>query len=437
MFDRFETATAINIALELFGSVMVLIGVMSMFFTVGADKTTKKHILVAYFFTFVAVLFDAIAWLLSGLDGNVYRAFIFICAFLGAVGTFGSTVFYADYIAFDIGKYTALDTRKMRICYYVLGGVMAAVLVASQFVGFLYFVDDDNVLHTGEYVWLNAVFSGAVSLVTIFILILARKKLNRRDIVEYLLYALIPVSGAIVQIFFGGLMIEKMAFLMLMTVILLRIQSATLRDVKAKDDELLSKQKEVADLNDKILLGQVGPHFIYNSLTAIQMIDGNPPETVKAIDDFAKYLRGNLSVLESERNIPFEQELAHIKTYLDIEKLRFGNEIEVEFEIEDKGFLLPALSVQMLVENAVKHGVTKKRGGGKIIIKTERAENEHIILVQDDGVGFDVDKQIEDGHYGIVGNRKRLEHFVNGTLDIESEVGKGTTAVIKIPFEKK
>ena len=54
-----------------------------------------------------------------------------------------------------------------------------------------------------------------------------------------------------------------------------------------------------------------------------------------------------------------------------------------------------------------------------------------------DGVGFDVDKQIEDGHYGIVGNRKRLEHFVNGTLDIESEVGKGTTAVIKIPIEKK
>ena len=99
--------------------------------------------------------------------------------------------------------------------------------------------------------------------------------------------------------------------------------------------------------------------------------------------------------------------------------------------------LLPARqTVQMLVENAIKHGITQKEEGGTVTVSSEKKGDSFVVTVADDGVGFDTEKEITDNHIGINSIRKRLNYYVDGTLEITSEVGVGTTAVITIPEKK-
>ena len=89
----------------------------------------------------------------------------------------------------------------------------------------------------------------------------------------------------------------------------------------------------------------------------------DPIKAQGALDDFTEYLRHNISSLTETRLIPFEAELKHIQIYLSLEKLRFNDRIQVEYDIKTKNFNVPPLSIQPLVENALKHGVLKRIEG--------------------------------------------------------------------------
>jgi sensor histidine kinase YesM len=185
-----------------------------------------------------------------------------------------------------------------------------------------------------------------------------------------------------------------------------------------------------------IMLSQIQPHFLYNTLNSIyRLCETNPMRARSMVNFFAEYLRNNLSTLEEPGLISFETELSHIKTYLEIEKIRFEDSLEIEYDIKCVDFSLPVLTVQPIVENAVKHGTSKKRGGGKVTISTDENKESHIIKVFDTGCGFDPSKPKDDGkrHVGIENVRQRLFNMCGGTLSLESEVGKGTLATIIIP----
>lgn len=130
-------------------------------------------------------------------------------------------------------------------------------------------------------------------------------------------------------------------------------------------------EKQLLQSKISIMLSQIQPHFLYNSLTAIrQLCDIDPQKAKQAVTLFARYLRGNTESLTTAHCIPFEKELEHVKSYLALEQIRFEDELQVEYDIQAHGFLLPSLSLQPLVENAVRHGVSKKAGGGKVTIRT-------------------------------------------------------------------
>ena len=188
-----------------------------------------------------------------------------------------------------------------------------------------------------------------------------------------------------------------------------------------------------------IMLSQIQPHFLYNSLTSISYLCGKDPAAAKhAINDFADYLRGNMDSLKQKTPVPFEMELKHVQIYLSLEKMRFEEELQIEYDIKVKEFRIPSLTMQPLVENAVKHGVGKSPDGGKVVISTREKENCYEVIVEDNGVGFDVNKIQEDGktHIGIANVRSRLWEMSRATLDIVSAAGKGTTATITIPKNK-
>ena len=200
-----------------------------------------------------------------------------------------------------------------------------------------------------------------------------------------------------------------------------------LQFVYRHEDDLLAESKI------QVALSQIKPHFIYNTLNAIQDIDGMPENAQNAIIDFSKYLRENLDFLTSENVIAFSKEVEHVKKYMNLEKLRFGEKINIYYDIKADDFLIPTLTLQIIVENAIKHGITKKYEGGSIKVTSFEKDEKYFVIVEDDGVGFDVNKVIGENHLGFRNAKQRLKHFVGGNIVVESEIGKGTKVTLIIP----
>ncbi len=198
--------------------------------------------------------------------------------------------------------------------------------------------------------------------------------------------------------------------------------------VREHENALLAEQRI------KIMISQIQPHFLYNTLTTIQslcLID--PQKAFETTGKFGAYLRNNIDSLEQASVIPIEKELEHAKVYADIEMLRFPN-IRVEYHIEAQDFSVPALTVQPLVENAIRHGVRECENGLVEVTTKETADN-YIIIISDNGGGFDTESPLlSDGtHIGIKNVRERIKEICSGTMTIDSKIGEGTVITIKIP----
>jgi two-component sensor histidine kinase len=201
-----------------------------------------------------------------------------------------------------------------------------------------------------------------------------------------------------------------------------------LQFVREHEEDLQARQRI------RIMMSQIQPHFLYNTLSTIQALCMTDPE--KAADvtgKFSSYLRRNLASLQEPGLIPFWKELEHTKAYAAIEEIRFPN-IRVTYEIEDSGFSVPPLTVQPMVENAIRHGV-RIRDDGLVTVATRKTDAGHEITIRDNGKGFDV-RLIEraDGtHIGIRNVRARVEQICGGTLTVESAPDRGVTVTIRLP----
>ena len=214
---------------------------------------------------------------------------------------------------------------------------------------------------------------------------------------------------------------------------------------KAKELELQRSRLEAeknmveAELKESrisIMLSQIQPHFIYNTLGTIErMCLKDPQKAFDLVRNFSLYLRGNFSELDSVTPIRFADEIKHVEYYVNIEKVRFPD-MSIEYDVEATEFVLPALSVQPLVENAIKHGLMRLETGGTVKIHSYETPTHFCIEVEDNGVGFDTDAPIDDKkHVGLRNIRGRLNAIVDGELIMESKPGVGTKAIIMIPKE--
>lgn len=196
-------------------------------------------------------------------------------------------------------------------------------------------------------------------------------------------------------------------------------------------------EKELYEAKVRVMVSQIQPHFMYNALSSIAMMCTIDPETAQeAIVQFSDYIRGNMDSLKKTAPVPFVTELEHLKKYLYIEKLRFGKKLNIVYDIQADGFELPQLSIQPLVENAVKHGVGMKKKGGTVTISSKETETAFEVIISDDGVGFDPSAPKKDdgrSHVGMENTRKRLHDMCGAEIVITSTVGEGTTARVILP----
>ena len=209
-----------------------------------------------------------------------------------------------------------------------------------------------------------------------------------------------------------------------------------LQFVREHEDDLKAQQRM------QIMLGQIQPHFLYNSLGAIRSTCVDDPYRARdAIDQFSEYLRHNMDSLSDDEPISFATELEHVKHFLAIQQLRFESALEVEYDLECTDFRIPTLTLQPIVENAVTYGVRKNRKGqGKVIIRSREYPDRWEVSVIDNGPGFVPESLPGDGdrsHIGIQNVRDRLRYSVGGDLQIHSVLGEGTTATIILPKKKE
>ena len=316
------------------------------------------------------------------------------------------------------------------ITAFVLWLLYIGLLIYTQFSTVIYYYDEQNFYRRGSQYPLLLVSPILTMGVNLLLLRLKWGALTPRSRHAFLVYLLTPLAAMLIQMWFYGVMTVVFGTTLAAFYMFANMLNEQL-------DRFYRQEQENTQLKTEIMLTQIQPHFLYNTLGAIQSLCRTDPKAAdKAIAKFSRYLRGNMDSLTQRGAIPFERELQHTRLYLELEQLRYEDALTVEYNLETTDFSLPTLTLQPLAENAVRHGVRRNADGrGTVTVQTRAYPDRIEVSVTDDGPGFDPLALPDDGHshIGLMNVRQRLQ-TANGRLAIESS-DSGTRAVIVLPKE--
>ncbi len=326
---------------------------------------------------------------------------------------------------FDIIEY-----KERKRWMWLLVGLNTLIHLTSFFSNICFTIDRNNAFIRGPLGFSCHMISG-ILLVYLFVISVKRFRHEKKleECIPLLNFLLI--TAAVVT----DSLIERQLFISFLTMAIVTSSLfyyiwLHLHLVREHEQSLMEAQRI------QIMMTQIQPHFLYNTISTIKVLCRKDSD--KAADIAAKfgiYLRQNLDSLGMTGKIPFQTELEHTKIYTDIEMVRFRN-IKVEYDISDSDFSLPPLTIQPMVENAIRHGV-RIRKEGIVRVVTRQSMGCHEIVIEDNGQRFDVKEAETDGssHIGIRNVRERIKSMCGGSLTIDSHIGTGTTVTIRIPIE--
>jgi two-component sensor histidine kinase len=189
-----------------------------------------------------------------------------------------------------------------------------------------------------------------------------------------------------------------------------------------------------AEQRMQIMMSQIQPHFLYNTLSTIQALcKMDPDKAFDTTEKFGTYLRQNIDSLSKSTMISIDKEVEHTQIYAEIEATRFPH-IHVDFDVDCSDFTIPALTIQPLVENSIRHGV-RIRKDGRVSVTVRNKGAGHEIVIKDNGKGFDVSNigKMEGTHIGLTNVKERVESQCGGTFTVNSVLNEGTTITMFIP----
>ncbi|MHA9737662.1 sensor histidine kinase [Robinsoniella peoriensis] len=419
-------------SLDLFAAAIIGVLLIGSFFKGDHPKPFGKKIILLLVGHLVGLLCDSILWFWEperypAMDISAAIVVQKTVLFLAYSVLAAMTVIYTDCLVKFIEE-KAKCSKRIVPCITVIC-IMAVVLwTISLFNGMFFTFDEKGMFVSTKLYWVTQVTIGFLLCVDVFLIWKHRRALGWYNAIPLLLYILLPIGGFFLSFWWDVIPVYIAATLsMLLMFIVFHLE---------QDKQLREQERQFTQSRVSIMLSQIQPHFLYNTLTAIcGLCDENPKEAQKVTAEFANYLRHNLDSLTQSTPVPFEDELRHTKVYLRIEQRRFGHRLNIVYDIAVSNFRVPALTIQPIVENAVKHGVTKIKTGGTVTIITKEREDCYEIIVDDDGFGFDIDnvQTDSDTHIGIKNVRYRLWSICHGTLTITSKPGVGTVSTIRIP----
>lgn len=427
---RMSHANIFNIAMGLvtLGSLAMLSLACTLDYT--PMDSSRKLFMLLILITTVGVVTDNLGWL---QDGRAELKRLNWCSSFTSFLVFPviSPVFwfYQNSLFLDSG----IVTRRSMLMIWALTVVNLCYLVWAAATGYLFWVDELGSYHTGPGTSI-ALLAPFVQM-TVSIVNNLQHQMSLRRRIALLGFCILPCIAALFQIILADYAIGYVVGAWDLMLIYGVVQMERSIEMARQQQELAEKNRELAEQQMQIMVSQIQPHFMYNALGTISALCTEEPELAQeATDTFADYLRANLNAMGQRQPVSFENELKHVKSYVWIEQLRFQDYLNVEYDIQCKDFLIPALSVQPLVENAIKHGVCKKEEGGTVWITSYETETDYRVMIRDDGVGFDQNQPLDTSrtHVGLQNVRSRLAIMVGGILSIESEPGKGTISTIVI-----
>ena len=401
---------------------------------------------IALFSSLIHIKNSKIIWLLGGLVlfAGIYFSYnadgvdfwsdsiVLNTTVIGA-----SMMLYMFFLAmFSVCFMTAM--RRIGTLAVVLLGIANAVLFLLPIISDILFYD--------LWIWWIAVQMIAnVVLAICLVKEFLTTKTNKKWLYTGALLPIIAFGADVFGVGFGiwkGGRISQYVFVALLAIAIVTVLKLIPSNInaarKAKELEMekIVLNAELSESRISTMMSQIRPHFIYNTLGSIEqlcMLD--PPKAGNLVHNLAKYLRGNFGELDNPKPILMSQEMEHVHHYISIENVRFPD-MTFTFEMNSEDFYIPALTVQPIVENAIKHGLMKLTKGGTITVVSYETDEDYCVSVVDDGVGFDTNATIDNRkHLGLRNIRERLRVMVNGTLEIESTVGVDTKVLIKIPKE--
>lgn len=305
------------------------------------------------------------------------------------------------------------------IMYYIM-------LIVAQFTEAVYYVTPDNKYIRGPLfaLWLSPL--DVILILNIAGVIRRRKKLSKRRFVALMFY-LLPMA---VSLFFHMFFEADIYVILCMALFALIMFGLILAD---NMDRFMHQQREIANQRAGLMVLQMRPHFIYNTMMGIYYLCDQDAKKAKQVTlDFTTYLRKNFTAIASEDTVPFTAELEHTRAYLAVEQAQFEDELIVSFDTPHTMFRIPPLTLQPIVENAVKHGLSSTKEPLHVFVLTRKTETASEIIVEDDGKGY-APTDDNEPHIALNNIRNRLEMMCKGNLEIKPREEGGTLVKVTIP----
>ncbi len=411
-----------NLAIDIFGMLVAMIILFSCVVELSMDTATRAFMRLLTLIC-INLFLDLCAWCFDGRTEHAITVKII------------NTLYFVDgywcSLSFWIYIRAELKLKEDRLCNlmnWCAMGIGMVMVTVNWFTGFLFTVSPEGV-------YKRTVYNPLCLLPGVFILLMVawkifRQKMSYSDKLILLSYEIFPFTAMIFQIFYYGLSIMYSSALLGLLLVYANIYQQ--RSRKITEQQAILQQQNVA-----IMVSQIQPHFLYNTLTTISNLCRKDPEKAEeATVMFSQYLRGNLDSLKKTELVPVTAELEHVRIYLTLEQMRFGDKLNVEWDLKDSRFKIPALSIQPIVENSVKHGICEKEEPGTVVIRTMEENGIHKVIIEDDGVGFDTSAPIRDdgrSHVGMQNVIDRLEKMCYATVTVTSAPGQGCRTEIQIP----
>lgn len=421
---EYNIIVVLNAAIMLMGLGILSILLIALTYT-GATETRPGRIfrvLLILFLTIFAT--DIIAWFFDLVPGEPYRTICVVVSFINVIVISPALLAYTAYIDASISPKN--DRVDPIIVLSAALTILAIVLaIVSQFNDMYYTIDGNNVFHYNSYYYLMYAIAVLQLLLMLVLVFRLKKHITISTLLILVVSLCLPVFSIVIQAVLEDVMVGYGGFVLSILLIYVTYQT----------QQNKSLQVELAENRIKILLSQIKPHFLFNSLSTIEgLCIEDPVKARHAVQEFSDYLHANLESLEGKDRVRFDQELEHIKSYLSLEQKRYGNDLQVEYDIQATDFFLPPLTVQPLVENAVRHGLIPKQGGGTLLVATSETKSDWLITIQDDGLGFDSAAPLPESerHIGLANSKERIKTF-GGSINISSRPNEGACITICIP----
>ncbi len=321
------------------------------------------------------------------------------------------------------------ENLKSSLLFRTVAALLAVyyiMFIAGQFMDAVYYVTPDNNYIRGPLfaLWLSPLV--VISILNLAGLIKRRDKLSKRYFVALLLYLLPMTISLFFHMFFEAEVYVVLCMVLFALIMFVLILSENM-------DQFMRQQREIARQKASINVLQMRPHFIYNTMMSIYYLCKQDSDKAQQVTlDFTSYLRNNFTAIASEDTIPFCDELEHTRAYLAVEQAQHEDRLFVEFDTPHTQFRLPPLTLQPLVENAIKHGMNPDGDPLHIFVKTRKTKDGSEIIVENDGARYDPADDNEP-HIALNNIRQRLEMMCKGTLEITPHEEGGTTVKVTIP----